>query len=155
MNLFRSIVIVAAVILASVSSLPAETGANGWLRYAPLSRGIAAPYDGLPEVVISLGNSEVLNSAKRELVRGIGRMLGKRLRTEQNVPAGNAFVLGTLKDVRGRFREVDGSRPLGADGFWLRSVQHGGKKYWVIIGGNDRGVLYGTFSFLSRIAQQQ
>src|SRR5256885_8603521 len=139
MNLFRSIVIVAAVILASVSSLPAETGANGWLRYAPLSRGIAARYDDLPEVVISVGNSEVLNSAKRELVRGIGSMVGKRLRTEQNVPAENAFVMGTLKDVREHFREVDASRPLVDDSFWLETLQHGGKKYWLIIGGGGAG----------------
>src|SRR5438105_3155015 len=106
MNLLGSIVIVAAVILASVSSLRAETGAKGWLRYAPLASESAARYDSIPDVVISLGNSEVLNSAKRELVRGIGRMLEKRLRTEQNISAGNAFVLGTLKDVEEHFREV-------------------------------------------------
>ena len=82
-------------------------------------------------------------------------MVGKRLRTEQNVPAENAFVMGTLKDVREHFREVDASRPLVDDSFWLETLQHGGKKYWLIIGGGERGVLYGTFAFLSRIAQQQ
>ena len=155
MNWFRSIVIVLAVILASMSSLRAETGAEGWLRYAPLAREAASRYDVLPSVVIPLGNSEVLNSAKGELVRGITSMLGKRLRVEGNVSAENAFVLGTLKDMRGRFRELEESRPLGTDGFWLRTIDHGGKKYWLIIGGGDRGVLYGVFAFLSRIAQQQ
>jgi alpha-glucuronidase len=155
MNSVRPIVVLLALVLAGASSLRAETGAEGWLRYAPLEGERAARYDSIPDAVISLENSEVLNSAKRELVRGIGRTLGKRLRTEQNVPAGNAFVLGTLKDVREHFREVDGSRPLGDDSFWLRTLQHGGKKYWLIIGGGERGVLYGTFAFLSRIAQQQ
>jgi alpha-glucuronidase len=155
MNLLRSIVVLLAVVLAGASSLRAETGAEGWLRYAPLDDGSAGRYDSIPNAVISLGNSEVLNSAKRELVRGIGRMLGKRLRTEQSAPAGNAFVLGTLKDVEEHFSEVDASRPLGEDSFWLQTLQHGGKKYWLIIGGGERGVLYGTFAFLSRIAQQQ
>lgn len=155
MNWFRSIVIVLAVILASTSSLRAETGAEGWLRYAPLAREAASHYDALPNVVIPLDNSEVLNCAKGELVRGITSMLGKRLRVEGNVSAENAFVLGTLKDVRGHFRELEESRPLGADGFWLRTIDHGGKKYRLIIGGGDRGVLYGAFAFLSRIAQQQ
>jgi alpha-glucuronidase len=155
MNSVRRIVILLAAVLAGASSLRAETGAQGWLRYGPLSGESAARYGSIPDAVISLGNSEVLNSAKRELVRGIGSMLGKGLRTEQNVPAENAFVLGTLKDVEEHFSEVEASRTLGDDSFWLRTLQHGGKKYWLIIGGNDRGVLYGTFSFLSRIAQQQ
>ncbi len=155
MNWFRSIVIVPALVLAGVSSLRAETGAEGWLRYAPLARETAARYDSIPNSVIAVGNSEVLNSARGELVRGIASMLGKRLRVEGNVSAENAFVLGTLKDVRRRFRELDASRPLAGDGFWLRTVEHGGKKYWLIIGGGDCGVLYGTFALLSRIAQQQ
>ncbi len=135
--------------------LRGETGADGWLRYAPVARDTDSRYDAIPNVVISLGNSEVLNSAKGELVRGISSMLGKRVRIEQNVSAENAFVLGTLKDIRRHFREVEPSSPLGADGFWLRTVQHGARRYWLIIGGNDRGVLYGTFALLSRIAQAQ
>jgi alpha-glucuronidase len=123
------------------------------LRYAPIVGEIAARRDTIPDAVLSLGNSDVLNSAKGELIRGIASMLGKRLRAEQNVSAENAVVLGTLEDVRGHFREAESTRPLGPDGFWLRTVRHGGKKYWLIIGGNDRGALYGTFAFLSRIAQ--
>src|SRR5581483_9612775 len=122
MNWFRSIVVVLAVILAGTLPLRAETGAEGWLRYAPLAREAAFRYDALPHVVIPLGNSEVLDSAKGELVRGIASILGKRLRVEGNVSAENAFVLGTLKDVRGRFRELEESRPLGTDGFWLRTI---------------------------------
>src|SRR3954471_9500047 len=155
MNLPRSIVVVFAVVLATASWVCAETGADGWLRYAPGGHETAARYEAIPNIVISLGNSEVLNSAKGELVRGIGSMLGKPLRAGQNVPAENALVLGTLKDVQKHFPEVKPSRPLGSNGFWLRTVQHGGKKYWLIIGGSDRGVLYGTFVLLSQVAQQQ
>jgi alpha-glucuronidase len=153
MNLLSPTAVVLAVVLAGASSLRAETGAEGWLRYAPIVGEIAARRDTIPDAVLSLGNSDVLNSAKGELIRGIASMLGKRLRAEQNVSAENAVVLGTLEDVRGHFREAESTRPLGPDGFWLRTVRHGGKKYWLIIGGNDRGALYGTFAFLSRIAQ--
>jgi alpha-glucuronidase len=153
MNWLRSILIVLAVFLASVSSLRAETGADGWLRYVPVAREAAFRYDAMPNVVIPLGNSEVLNSAKGELIRGLSSMLEKPLRVEQNVSAENAFVLGNLKDIAANFGGLDSSPPLGADGFWLRTLQHGGKKYWLIIGGSDRGVLFGTFGLLSRIAQ--
>ena len=153
MNSLRSIAVVLAVVWASAWPLSAETGTEGWLRYAPVARDTAARYDEMPNAVISLGNSDVLNSAKGELVRGIASMLGKRVREAKNISAENAFVLGMLKDVRGHFHEVEPSRLLGADGFWMRTIRHGGKKYWLIIGGSDRGVLYGTFAFLSRIAQ--
>ncbi|MGH9515609.1 MAG: alpha-glucuronidase family glycosyl hydrolase [Terriglobales bacterium] len=155
MNWFRSIVIPLAVVFASVSLLRAEIGAEGWLRYAAVGRKAATRCNALPKMVISLGNSDLLNSAKGELVRGIGSMLEKRLRAEQNVSAHNAIVIGKLNDMRVVFGELDTSRSLGSDGFWLRTLQHGGKKYWLIIGGSDRGVLYGTFAFLSWIAQQR
>src|SRR3954453_12500929 len=135
MNLPGSIVVVFAVVLAAASWECEETSAEGWLRYAPVVHETAARYEAIPNTVISLGNSEVLKSAKGELVRGIGSMLGKRLRAGQNVPAENALVLGTLKDVQKHFPEVKPSRPLGSNGFCLRTVEHGSKKYWLIIGG--------------------
>ncbi len=70
MNLIRHIVVVLALVLASASWLRAETGAEGWLRYAPVVRETASRNDAIPSAVIALGNSEVLNSAKRELIRG-------------------------------------------------------------------------------------
>jgi len=155
MNLLGPTVVVLAVVLAGASSLRAETGAEGWLRYAPIVGGAVSRRGTIPDAVISLRNSDVLNSAKGELIRGIASTLGKRLRAEQNVSAENAVVLGTLEDVRRHFREIESSRPLGPDGFWLRTVRNGGKKHWLIIGGNDRGVLYGTFAFLSRIARDR
>jgi alpha-glucuronidase len=155
MNLLRSILVVLTVVLAGASWLRAETGADGWLRYAPVAREADTRYSAIPNGVVSLGDSEVLNSSKGELIRGVESMLGKRLQSEQNVSAQNAFVLGTLKDMRGKFHQVQPSGPLSPDGFWLRTLQHDGKKYWLIIGGGDRGALYGTFAFLSRIAQDK
>ncbi len=154
MNLLRAVIVLLTT-LASASTLRAETGAEGWLRYASVGRDTASRYDSIPNTVISIGNSDVLESAKGELVRGIASMLGKRLQAEHNISTENAFVLGTLKDVGGHFRGVGLSRSLGADGFWLRTVERGDKKYWLIVGGSDRGVLYGTFALLSRMAQRQ
>ena len=94
MNRLRSTVIALALILASVSMLRAETGAEGWLRYAPIARETAAADNAIPSAVVAFGDSKVLNSAKGELIRGIESMLGKQLHAEQNVSSQNAFVLG-------------------------------------------------------------
>src|ERR1700754_3831066 len=122
MNLLRSIVFVLAVVLTGASSLGAETGAEGWLRYAPVAREAGTRDNAIPNVVVYLGDSEVLNSAKDELIRGVESMFGKRLQSEQNVSAENAFVLGTFKDIREKFHEVQPSSPLSPDGFWLRTL---------------------------------
>lgn len=155
MNWLRFTVVGFAVALAGASLLHAETGAEGWLRYAPVAPATAVRDRAIPDAVISLGNSEVMKSAQDEMIRGVKSMLGKRLRAGRNISAQNALVLGTLKDVRGHFHELNGPRALAADAFWLHTIEHGGKKYWLITGGNDRGVLYGTFAFLSQVARDR
>src|SRR5579863_7292617 len=44
----------------------AETGAEGWLRYAPLDRATAKQYERLPVKVVVLGDSIVLTTAGQE-----------------------------------------------------------------------------------------
>src|SRR6202012_1700074 len=46
------------------------------------------------------------------------------------------------------------NRNAGADGFWLKTTRRNGHNYWIIAGGDGRGVLYGAFAFLSKIARQ-
>ena len=70
----------------------AETGAEAWLRYAPVERNAARPYANLPASLFVLGSSSLLNSAKAELIRGLHGMLGKTL--EESGSREKAFVLG-------------------------------------------------------------
>lgn len=63
----------------------AETGEAAWLRYQPIQDpAVRRRYDSLPSAVVTLGDSEVLRSARLELVRGVGGMLGRRLSAEPN-----------------------------------------------------------------------
>src|SRR5579863_3697917 len=64
----------------------AETGAEAWLRYAPLEKLAAQMYSDLPASVVVLGDSPLLNSAKRELLRGVSGMLGRNLREAKGLP---------------------------------------------------------------------
>src|SRR5262249_55812546 len=66
-----------------------------------------------------------------------------------------ALVLGRADEVGRLFPGLEPLPSIGDDGFWLKTVQHGGSRYWLIAGGNDRGVLYGVFSFLRRIAEEK
>src|SRR2546423_15640208 len=78
----------------------AETGAEGWLRYARLDQQAAQKYDAMPASVIKLGSSAVLETAQQELIRGIRGMLGGTLPIEEAEAHENAILLGTLSDLR-------------------------------------------------------
>jgi alpha-glucuronidase len=144
---------VAILLLVPCSAL-AEAGEAAWLRYTPIT-GANAPkqFSSLPTDVVSLDHSVVAMSAQTELARGVDSMLGKKLRTEASrLPDENAFVLGTFTELQPRFPELRAGQATG-DGFWLKTLLYNGHSYIVIAGADERGILYGTFALLSRIAQ--
>ena len=139
-------VFVAVLPLISMPAAIAETGAEGWLRYSQVSENAAS----LPGRVAVAGNSAVVRTAASELVRA----LQAKLVSTAEIADANAIVVGAWNDVHPLFPELRSSRVPSGDGFWLKTVRHKGHKYWLITGASDRGVLYGTFSLLSRIALQ-
>jgi len=135
-------------VLLVVPACFAETGAEAWLRYHDLKT------TSLPTLVAAVGNSELVHAAGNELVHA----LGNRPKAEgavTQIPSKDACVLGTWKDVHPLFPELSPVRVPRGDGFWLKTVRRGSARYWLIVGHNARGVLYGTFSLLERIAQQK
>jgi alpha-glucuronidase len=152
-------------ILFTLIALPipaaAEDGYDAWLRYAPIDAETArARYDTLPACVVVAGDSEVLRAAQQELIVGVRGMLGRTLRIQANPANEPAIILGKVDALS---REVvspldtPGSEPLGLrnlwpDGYLLRKVRTGGRLNLVVIALNDRGVLYGVFALLRKIA---
>jgi alpha-glucuronidase len=128
-------------------ALHAETGRDAWLRYSP--QNVA----DLPAVLVTFGNSALIGSARDELLRGVRGMAGKTLRLESGVPHQNAFVVGTVADLRPAFPNL--ATNVVADGYCLKSLRVGGIEYTIVTGSNDRGVLYGTFALLRKLALGQ
>jgi len=137
------------------AQLRAETGAEGWLRYARLDAKASRQYDPLPTAVVTLGDSPILNSSREELVRGMRGMLGRALNTEERLPQGPAIILGNISAIQKAIPELHPPADLGADGFWLKNARVHGLNCLVITATNDRGVLYGVFSLLSKIARAE
>jgi alpha-glucuronidase len=134
-------------------SLHAETGYNTWLRYAALEDGASRQYRAVvPGVVTALRNGAVEHSAQQELIRGIRGMLGRTLRADTRVPGEAAIVLGTLADFRRRAPQFALLASLEPDGYWLTTVRVNRVRYTVVTAANDRGVLYGSFALLRKIA---
>ncbi len=152
----RHFTLLITLLLFVSGSAAAETGESAWLRYAPIQDAQALHrFASLPDVVVTFDQSEATMSAQSELIRGLHGMLAKTLRTgTSRLPNENAFVLGTVTEVRQRFSELKPVQ-VSADGFWLKALHHRGRTYIIVVGADARGILYGTFALLSRIAQLQ
>ncbi|MGA8838243.1 MAG: alpha-glucuronidase family glycosyl hydrolase [Candidatus Sulfotelmatobacter sp.] len=159
MRTAKQIVFVLACALWAAASDHAETGiGNGndaWLGYARLQPAASERYRALPATTLSLSDSLVLNTAQAELVRGVTGMLGRTLRIASRVPTESAIVLGTVGQLRNIAPSLHIIEGLRGDAFWLTRGEVGGFRCIIITGASDRGVLYGVFAFLSRIARQQ
>ena len=131
----------------------AETGAEAWLRYAPLDKAAAQKYSTLPVSVVVLGHSPVLDSAKAELIRGVRGMLGRTLRDEKNLQHENAIIVGTIFALKTAAPALIEHVALQGDGFMLATAQSHGFEYLVVTSTSERGVLYGVFALLGKIAR--
>lgn len=149
-----SLLLGAAFALANVLvASAAENETDAWLRYAALDTQAARKYANLPSRVEALQDSVIVNSAKNELIQGISRMLSRSLQTGS--ADRGAFVLGTLPDVHKLIPALK-LPELQTDGYWLKEVRiHGRRDFLVVAGSNDRGVLYGVFALLSKIAREE
>jgi alpha-glucuronidase len=140
-------------LLACAAALPAEDGSAAWLRYAALDEMAARGYrQAVPAVVVAAGAAAPIDSAQRELIRGIRGMLGRTLRVEAHVPRESAIVIGTLDEIQKAAPQFGLSAKLEPDGFWLKTIAEAGVPYTVVTAENDRGVLYGAFALLRKIA---
>jgi len=155
-TLARAAAIVAAFLCATVLPHPAnaETGADAWLRYSPLSPQAAKNYERLPPQIVLLGDSPVLKTAQQELIQGVGQMLGRTLHVGI-ASSRNAIVLGTLTEVGPLVPELHPPQDLRPDGYWLKSTKFRGSECLIITASTDRGVLYGVFALLSKIARAE
>jgi alpha-glucuronidase len=131
----------------------AETGAEAWLRYSALDPQTVKRYSGFPSEAVVLGESPVLKTAQQELIRGVAPMLGRELRTGSGVPAENAIVLGTFAQLQMLAPSLHPPQDLTSDGYWLKSSRIRGRKCLIVAASTDRGVVYGVFALLSKIAR--
>jgi alpha-glucuronidase len=139
--------------LTAIAVLQGESGYDAWLRYAPLDDLPARELPGSSVTV--LGTSNLTASARQELIRGVRAMLGRTLRVERTIPADDGIVLGTIASVQQAAPQWQLAATLGVDGFWLKTIRAGGARYTVIAASSERGVLYGTFALLRKIALKE
>ncbi|KAI0814106.1 glycoside hydrolase superfamily [Xylaria sp. FL0064] len=127
----------------------AEDGLNAWLRYARLPENIIREA-GIPTSIVSLNITETspVYVAGEELQKGINGILGKDLNVARKSNGSLSIVVGTVEAFTATGGKTDAPE-LEEDGFWLSTKGNTVQ----ILGQNERGALYGTFEYLSMLAQ--
>lgn len=115
--------------LLTVDLLHADTGQDGWLRYAPLPSVARAKYASLPAAVAVFGGSPILDSARDEVIRGVRGMLGRTLRAEKELPKEPAIILTTVASLKSVAPNVTVPKTV-KDGFWLGGANLRGNLSW-------------------------
>lgn len=155
---FRPLSFVAVFLLGIFGfacSAVAESGTEAWLRYKRLDGRAAKRYASLPSETVVLGDSLELKTAQQELMRGIGQMLGRTLRPETNTVKSDAIILGTISQLQSLDPALHSPQSLVTDAYWLKNARVAGHDCLIIASSTDRGVLYGVFAFLSKIAREE
>ena len=153
--MLQVLAITVLILGAGMPSLRAETGRDAWLRYAPLDPAASAKYSTVPRLILRVGDSPVLESAEQEVTRGLRGLLGGEFRTVTALPREPVILLGTLSQVAELLPNLRPPQSLSLDGYWLAQTKVNGATCLVITAQNDRGVLYGVFAFLGKIARAQ
>ena len=151
----RRYLIALVLSLPGVASVRAETGHDAWLRYEPKPTAAAsAVYAGLPTTVVVFGTaSPIVTTARDELVRGLGLLLRKPVRVATSVGAEGAFVVGLEKAAGAYLPDMTGDPSIGdPDGFRLKRSTRTKAPIVAVVGGGDRGALYGVFAVLRHLA---
>lgn len=143
-------------VLVCVSSFTqaarAATDADAWLRYTALDSKTAKQYEHLPFKVVALGDSPVLQNATQELTFGIEKMTGGKLSANGEVST-NSIILATLNQVKNLTPELKLPEGLTSDAYWITDRKVHGFQCLLITSASERGVLYGVFGLLRKIAQ--
>src|SRR5262249_10340217 len=102
--------------------------------------------------VTQLGGSD---AARDEWTRGVRGMLARIPRQEVRIPGDGGVVLGVLARVHQSAPQWQLAANLQPEPYWLKTVRTRASRYTVIAGADDRGVLYGTFALLRKIALKE
>jgi alpha-glucuronidase len=148
------------VVLVAVlwgGSARAEDGYELWLRYpAVADAALLAHYRSSISGLLIQGGSATTAIVRDELQRGLRGLLDRSIALIGEVREG-ALIAGTPAGspaIAGLTIEAE-LKPLGSEGYLIRSVAIGGRRVTVVAANSDTGVLYGAFHLLRLLQTHQ
>ncbi len=136
----------------------ANNGYDLWLQYRFIqNKELRSNYQSNIQKLIPVGSSESIKVGLKELKSALNGMLGSEFLSEAHNEDANTLLFGSEKNLSENIRIQLGNafNEINNEGFIIRSFSIKGKKYIVISGKTDVGVLYGVFNFLKLLQTHQ
>lgn len=114
---------------------------------------IKKQYQKYASCIIVSENSQIINTAASEIISNLKKILQIRITLSKKPVNDNFIILGTIEKsplINDNLNEVE-KNEINDEGFIIKNICSNNKKFIVIAGKRDRGVLYGVFSFLKDI----
>jgi alpha-glucuronidase len=132
-------------------NLPAETGADLWLRYPKVPiPGRLAEYQAAFTQVVSEGGEASIQAASEELVLGLSGLTGNTVMAGTAVSAAGDVVIGTpeTSPLIAALPFASELAALGPEGYIVRATDAGDI---AVAANTEIGVLYGSFALLRHL----
>ncbi len=124
----------------------AQTADQAWFPRKGWHGNSSVPYN-----IHTLGKGQLEQTAKKELFDGIQKLYSSSsYASPENIKG--VIAMGTAKEVKKDYPDAGVPSNLEPDGFWISESHPAGRALLVIAGGNERGVLYGGFALLRKLA---
>ncbi|MGD0097121.1 MAG: alpha-glucuronidase family glycosyl hydrolase [Terracidiphilus sp.] len=141
--------VVLALVLAGGLAACAQTADQAWLGRS----GYHGPSD-IPLFAKAFGTGIVEKAAENEIYREI-RNLSLASSGDSFGSINGRIILGTPKELQRAFPDLAIPGDLEPEEYWLQWAQHNGHPFLVIVGADERGVLYGAFAVLRTLAEDK
>lgn len=147
MTSFTRVLLTLALVIAGTAAR-AEDGYELWLRYHRVEGPGAARIARAATALVRPDRaSPVIDAALEEVGRAVAGMTGKAIPGGPEVIPG-AVIIGTPETSRLIAGLSLPLKPLGRDGYLIRSLSIDGKSVTVIAAAGETGALYGAFAWL-------
>jgi len=135
-----------------------DNGYYCWLEYGKLEDvELKNIYRKWCANIVKFGDTPLIKCAVKELIIGIENMLGISPEIV-SIPIEPSFIaVGTLgqNPIIDKAVGENEQKDIMEDGFLIKNINSEDKDYIVLTGINDKGVLYGVFSFLRLLRMQK
>lgn len=131
----------------------AETGYRLWLRYDKIeNQHLLNEYRQQIKNLFVDGDSPALVAAQKELLAGLGGLLGEPIPRSSNLKSKGLLIFTTFTSNTFKSLKLDVSKlNLGSEGFIIKTISLNNTKAIVVAAPEEIGVLYGAFHFLRLI----
>lgn len=137
----------------ALNTTKTNDGYNLWLQYKKLDDNrLLNDYKDALQAVQAFGDSETIELAVDEIVKGFSGLFGQSYQFNENT-SDNILVIGSEPNLRSEYASALESEisNVKKDGFVIKQVDIDGNTQIIITGKTDVGVLYGVFRFLREL----